>query len=204
MPSELCSHCPFLFSLALPVFCAPLLSWIFFGPATRSPWQVHGDSISLNVTEPFPFLWHWHCVVRRSCPLAVAAGNRCHAGGWHIVHEAARLASWSPLFLTVHALVCAAQWKIFTALSRYLQCTMVANVPLGARVWWFDKTTYIGSRDVVSHLVAPMCSRLSLSSHEVCVSQTREHFLLRKFVGTSKPCIGILTVTLILIVSVPF
>ena len=29
----------------------------------------------------------------------------------------------------------------------------------------------------------------------ICTSQTSEHFLLREFVGTSKPCIGVFTVT---------
>ena len=36
---------------------------------------------------------------------------------------------------------------------------------------------------------------LSLSHPRIRTSQTRDHFLLRKFVGTSRPRIGVLTVT---------
>ena len=31
-----------------------------------------------------------HCVVHALAPFVVAAGNRCRAGGWHIVHEVHR------------------------------------------------------------------------------------------------------------------
>ena len=35
-----------------------------------------GGGISFNVTEPFPSLWPWHCVVHAP---VVAVGNRCRA-----------------------------------------------------------------------------------------------------------------------------
>ena len=57
------------------------------------------------------------------------------------MHEAARLATCSPLPLAVHA--------------AFFSCSSVDE---------FGKTAYIGPRDVVSHQVAPMCSGLSLSS----------------------------------------
>ena len=93
------------------------------------PWQVHGDSISFNVTEPFPFIWPWHCVVLAP---VVAARNRYHAGGWDIVHEASRLATCPPLLLhSPRPFVCSSVGKT-TALCGSSSMHMVANVPLGA------------------------------------------------------------------------
>ena len=37
----------------------------------------------------------------------VASGNRCRAGGWHIVHEAVRLATCSPLRCVIWSHPCA-------------------------------------------------------------------------------------------------
>ena len=52
-------------------------------------------SVSFTVTEPFSLLRPRHCV-DVSLLLVVAVGIRCHTGGWHIVHEAPRLATCPP------------------------------------------------------------------------------------------------------------
>ena len=93
--------------------------------------------ISSLVTVPFPSSSPWHCVDLASAPV-VAARDRCRAGGWHIVHEAARLGTCSSIFFVA----CCCIWFYFSivhvsalcgasVLSGNYQCTIVANVPLG-------------------------------------------------------------------------
>ena len=84
---------------------------------------------SLNRSRLFGLGTAW---MSRSCRAVVAVGNRCHAGGWHIVHEAARLETCPPLLFTVHVFFSAARWENPQLFADNLQCTMVATVPLGA------------------------------------------------------------------------
>ena len=73
-------------------------SQCYLNPATRFTWQVLDGSTQSFVTVPFPSFWPWHCVVHAPA-LLFPPGIRCRAGGWHIVHEAARLATCSSMTL---------------------------------------------------------------------------------------------------------
>ena len=80
------------------------------GAASFSLAPLPGGSVSFTVTEPFSLLPPRHCV-DVSLLLVVAVGIRCHTGGWHIVHEAPRLATCPPMLVIVHAHFSAAPWK---------------------------------------------------------------------------------------------
>ena len=75
--------------------------------STRSPRRVHGVSISSNVTKPFPFLCAWHCVVH-----APVHHYTLKSTGFYV----------QPVGIKIPLLF----------LRGFLQCTTVANVPLGA------------------------------------------------------------------------
>ena len=60
------------------------------------------------------------------------------------MHEAARLATCTPMLVIVRARFCAVRRKKPQLFAVNLQSTMFASVPFGARVWWLDKSAPIG------------------------------------------------------------
>ena len=112
-------------------------------PSICFPPQAPGGGVPRTVTELFSLLWSFHCVDVSLLFLCSCHRDGCHARGWHVVHEAARLTTIYFPAVFVSALVEAAclvvLWYVCTAnlaplLVHFSGCVCVHSNVMTS--WW--------------------------------------------------------------------